>query len=145
MKRSKEEAERWLKQAEFDLHSAKKNYEQKIYSYTCFLCEQSAQKALKAYLFFKGERYVLEHSIKKLVENCSKFDAEFSLFEKHGAKLDKYYLSTRYPDALPFPAIPYESYTEEDAQEAIKLASEILNFVKNKIEIKAGKCNNSLY
>jgi len=133
MKKSKEEAERWLIQAEHEFQFAKRIFEEKIYSYTCFMCEQSAQKSFKAYLIFKGQRYVWEHSIQKLVERCQSFDSEISKFRKYGAKLDKYYLSTRYPDALPFPAIPYESYTEEEAQEAINFAHEILEFVKNKI------------
>ncbi len=124
---------KWLAQAEFDLDSARINFEAQIYAYTCFMCEQSAWNSLKAYLYFKGERYVWEHSIQKLSERCSKYDEEFIKFQEAGAVLDKYYLTTRYPDAVAPPAIPYQSFTKKEAQEAINLATEIFNFVKNKI------------
>lgn len=133
MKKNKEEARRWLEQAEYDLKSAKTNFEAKIYSYTCFMCEQSAQKSLKAYLYFKGERYVWEHSILKLSERCGKYDSDFEKIKSIGAILDKYYLTTRYPDAIPPPAAPFESFTEKEAQDAINFATEILDLVKSKI------------
>ncbi|MGB9677118.1 MAG: HEPN domain-containing protein [Candidatus Ratteibacteria bacterium] len=133
MKKSKEESERWLKQAEYDLKSAKINFDSENYAYTCFMCEQSAQKSLKAYLFFKEERYVWEHSIKKLAQKCQKFDKDFERVEDMGIILDKYYLITRYPDALPPPAVPYESFTKKEAEESIRIATEIINLVKSKI------------
>jgi HEPN domain-containing protein len=133
MKKSKQECLRWLEQAEYDLYSAKRNFEQKIYAYTCFICEQSAQKAIKAYLYLKGERYIWEHSIQKLIEKSKDYDEEFAKFIETGAILDKYYLTTRYPDAIAPPAVPYKSFTEKEAKEAINLASKLLNFVKNKI------------
>jgi len=134
MKRNKEEAERWFKQAEYDLESAKKNFQQNIYSYTCFICEQSAQKSLKAFLIFKGERYIFEHSIQKLAEKCYTYDRNFKKFIEYGAIIDKYYLTTRYPDALPPPAIPYESYTEKEAKEALNITEEIFSLVKNRLQ-----------
>lgn len=132
--KKKEEALRWLEQAEFDLDSAKRNFEQGIYAYTCFMCEQSSQKAVKAYLYFKGERYIWEHSIRKLIEKCKSYDKEFIKFLDTGAVLDKYYLTTRYPDAIAPPAVPYNSFIKKEADEAISLASDLLKFVKNKIE-----------
>ena len=108
-------------------------YEGKNYAYACFMCEQSAQKSLKAYLYFRGERFVWEHSIQKLAEKCSKFDNEFEQVIEMGAVLDKYYLTTRYPDAIPPPAVPYELFTKKEAEGAIDLATKIINLVKNKI------------
>ncbi|NWG32625.1 MAG: HEPN domain-containing protein [Rhodocyclaceae bacterium] len=133
MKKNREEALRWLDQAEYDLESAKRNYENEIYAYACFMCEQSAQKTLKAYLYFKGERYIWEHSIQKLVEKCKNYDEEITKFLTTGAILDKYYLTTRYPDAIAPPAVPYQSFTRKEAEEAIHLTSELFLFVKNKI------------
>lgn len=133
MKRSKEEAGRWLQQAEYDLDFAKRIFEQSFHAYTCFMCEQSAQKSLKSYLIFKGERYVWEHSIQKLAEICSNYDCEFSKVNEMGKILDKYYLTTRYPDAIAPPAIPYQSFTEKEAKEAIAMTDEIINLVKRKV------------
>ena len=125
-----------MKQADYDLEAAQKNFEMKIYALVCFLCEQSAQKALKAYLYFKGERYIWEHSIQKLVEKAKKYDGEFEKIREMGAILDKYYLITRYPDAVPSPAVPFESFTEREAKQAIDFASQILNFVKERVKVK---------
>lgn len=135
MKNIKAEAMRWLEQAEHDLDAAKKNLEiLKFYSDTCFLAEQAAQKALKAFLYFKGKRYVLIHSVAALVEAILEYDKEFEPLIKYGRKLDQYYIPTRYPDALAPPAIPFETYAKEQAEEALKYAQEIFNLIKGKIK-----------
>jgi HEPN domain-containing protein len=48
------EAERWLNQAKNDLEAAKWNSEGKFYAHACFLSQQAAEKALKAYLYSIG-------------------------------------------------------------------------------------------
>jgi HEPN domain-containing protein len=45
------EAARWLKQAQYDLEVAKYNAEGQFYATACFSAQQSAEKALKAFLF----------------------------------------------------------------------------------------------
>ena len=50
--------------------------------------------------------------------------------------LDRYYLSTRYPDALPDPAIPFESFSARDARQALEFASEIVDTVRAKIPVE---------
>jgi len=91
------------------------------------MSEQAAQKALKAYLIYKGRRYVWEHSIQELAKLCMKYDKKFRDIIDAGMILDKFYIPTRYPDALTPPAVPYKSYREEDAVEAIKTASDNSN------------------
>jgi len=130
MKRDKEEAKRWLGQSEYAREAALTMLEQKIYSYACFLCEQAAQKALKAYLFWQVERYIWEHSIRKLAERCSGYQGDFIGFIEHGSLLDRYYLTTRYPSAVAPPALPYESFIEKDAHEALDIAGKIIDMVK---------------
>lgn len=134
MKNSKENALRWLSQAEHDLESAINNLEKvKFYSDACFISEQASQKALKAYLLFKGERYILSHSVRELVVSCVKYDGEFNCLIEYGMILDKYYIPTRYPDALAPPAVPYKSYTEKEATEAVDYAKKIVNSVRKRI------------
>jgi len=48
--------------------------------------------------------------------------------------LDRYYIPTRYPDALARPAVPYRSYLSKDAQEAINIVTKIVERVKREIE-----------
>lgn len=40
------------------------------------MSEQASQKALKAYLLFRGERYISSHSVRELADWCTKFDEE---------------------------------------------------------------------
>ena len=42
-------------------------------------------------------------------------------------------IPTRYPDALADPAVPFESYTQQQAAQALAFAQEILQFVKQKV------------
>lgn len=132
MKQKKLEAYRWLKQAKHDLLVANRNIEDKFYADACYSAEQAAQKALKAYLYFQGERFVWEHSVRELVKRCLKFQLSFQKFEDLGKILDQYYIPTRYPDALAPPAVPYESYTKKEAEEAVKIAKEILEEVEKR-------------
>jgi len=57
MKDSAAEAARWLKQAQYDLKAAKYNAEGQFYATACFSAQQSAEKALKAFLFRQAEVY----------------------------------------------------------------------------------------
>lgn len=135
MKKNKEEALRWLKQAEHNLKVAESNFNSGFFSDACFMCEQSAQVALKFYIIFKTGRPVLwEHSIQTLAKKCLQFDKEFNEIIEYGRVLDRYYIPTRYPDALTPPAIPYETYTSKDASEAIGFAKRIVETVKKEFE-----------
>jgi len=130
---AKEEAHRWLAQAEHVLDVAKKLLNEACYAESCFHAEQAAQLALKAFLYGQGERFVKIHSVKELVEQCAGRDAAFQEFGDSGKVLDQYYIPTRYPDALAFPGLPYETYTEREAKEAVEFASTILTVVKQRL------------
>lgn len=133
MKNSLEEAKRWLKEAEKDLEAAVILKDRELFHLSCFHSEQCAQKALKSYLYFKGERYITIHSVGKLALKATEFDKEFNQILNIAGRLDRYYIPTRYPDALAFPAVPSESFHIEDAEQAINEASLILNLVRRKI------------
>ena len=77
----------------------------------CFMAEQAAQKALKAFLMWQGQRFVPLHSVAQLAERCAQFDPDFAAHIPAGRILDQYYIPMRYPDALAPPAVPFESYT----------------------------------
>jgi HEPN domain-containing protein len=50
--------------------------------------------------------------------------------EEAGKILDQYYIVTRDPDSIPSGA-PFDSFTKSQAEQAIELASSILQRVKN--------------
>ena len=133
MKRPLETARRWLAQAEHSLSVTRVLLDNGLWPEVCFHAEQTAQLALKAYLFFEGRRFVNVHSVRTLAEECINHDAGFAPLIDYGMILDRYYLSTRYPDALPDPAIPFESFSELDAQQALDFAAEIVGAVRSKI------------
>lgn len=127
------EAARWIEQAEADLQVAKWNYEGKFWWEVCFKGHQVSEKALKAYRYAKGERAVLGHSLVDLLRGCKKYKVSFQKLEMACRRLDKYYLTARYPDGLPG-LTPVEYFDEEEAKQALDFAQEILDLVKDEIE-----------
>lgn len=70
---------------------------------------------MKATLYSKGAKAVITHSLRKL---CEELGVNLKLIA--AAKvLDQYYLSGRYPDALPDGA-PFETFTETQARDAFR-------------------------
>lgn len=132
MKKPRETALRWFRQAEHDLAMARRLQEESPAD-ACYFAEQAAQKALKAFLYRHGSRGVPEHSVAFLAERCCETDPAFQEFVNRGGELDQFYIPTRYPDALADPAVPFESYSVEQAAEAIRLASGILDAVRPKL------------
>lgn len=128
-KQAIEEARRWFAQAEYDLHAAQETMNIQLYSYACFIAQQAAEKALKAFLYAQGERAIKGHSVATLCKEATRFNKEFSRVLYQAKKLDRYYIPTRYPNGLP-DGIPAESYTGADAQEAIAQAREIFDLAK---------------
>ncbi|MEK7814286.1 MAG: HEPN domain-containing protein [Chloroflexota bacterium] len=133
MKNPKETARRWLAQAEHSLDVTQVLLAQSLWPEVCFHAEQTAQLALKAYLFLEGRRFINVHSIRALAEECNKYDATFTPIIDYGRILDRYYLATRYPDVLPPPAVPFESFTEPEAHQALDYATEIVELARARI------------
>ena len=133
MKTPLETSKRWLAQAEHSLIATKALFDGGFWAEACFNSEQTAQLALKTFLFFRGRRFVNIHSVRTLILECGKEGPVFSPLENYGSFLDRYYLTTRYPDALPAPAIPFQSFTEEEAKLAVEHASEIVELARNRI------------
>lgn len=88
--------------------------------------QQCAEKALKAYLSFKGCKLERTHDIGYLVEQCSEFDCDFKKLLDIAEELNPYSTYFRYPDILLEPEI-------DDVKDAIKKAVIILEVVESKI------------
>ena len=130
----KQQAERWLKQAENDLATAQALLDLKNFSGACFFSEQSAQKSLKAFLIKNKQIRLSIHAIAELLEKSAIFDQSFLNLVDEGKVLDKYYLTTRYPDALPDSSLaPFESYSKSEAEGAIKISQNIFNLCQQQI------------
>jgi HEPN domain-containing protein len=92
--------------------------------------QQAAEEALKAFLYSKGLRAILTHSIRELVLDCSKYDTAFSNFLSQARVLDAYYIPTRYPNGLVGNEIPAQYYSEEDASQCTNYAGLMLKTLK---------------
>jgi HEPN domain-containing protein len=115
------EAARWFRQALWDAKAARANRDAGFFDLACFLCQQSGEKFLKSYLYWKGEAGVTGHSTLDLLLSCLRHDGRFrrrGLFSACKA-LDKHYIPTRYPNGLAG-GIPKDVYGRDDADQALR-------------------------
>jgi HEPN domain-containing protein len=105
------ESERWLQFAGEDLQMAELALQEGIYNQVCFHSQQSAEKAVKGLLLFQGKtpprNHLLGDLLTLLVSNPFANSLEIQL-------LDRFYIPTRYPDALPG-SLPEGLPAHEDA------------------------------
>ena len=127
MRESNDVAGIWMRQASYDLESARFMMREGFYSQVCFMAEQVAEKTLKALAFHRGDSDVRGHSLKALVSSLEVSYPELSEFYEIVESLEEYYIPTRYPDALPSGA-PYEVYEYEDAEESMQSAETVFNY-----------------
>jgi len=129
---AEQEGRRWLEQAQADLEAAKWNEQGGYHSVACFLAQQTAEVALKAFLYFQGKRRVFGHSVAELGDACASLDQDFKSLADDGVKLDRYYIPTRYPNGLPG-GIPAKTYNTDEARAALQMAETIVSLVASKI------------
>lgn len=116
--RNRNEARRWLDQALHDRDAARLNREHGFHEHACFVAQQSAAKALKAFLYARGEGPVLGHSTLDLVRECTRHEAAFGALEDTCRRLDQLYIPTRYPNGLPS-GIPHDFYNRSLSNQAL--------------------------
>lgn len=123
--------EAWLYKAENDLKSAQKLLEgdDPIMDTAIYHTQQCAEKALKGYLAFKMQPIKKSHDIELLVELCSRLDSDFEKLYDLSENLTPYATAFRYPDI-------YLEPDYDEVEEAIRMAREILEFVRGKVGIK---------
>lgn len=118
----------WLVKAEHDLASARRLSEgdDPILDTAIHHTQQSAEKALKAYLSFMKQPIVKTHDVEHLVELCAAIDESFNCLLNDAKVLTPYDTAFRYPD---FDMVP----DMEDVLDAIEKAANILQFIRGKI------------
>lgn len=126
------EGQRWLDQAQHDVRAADLNRREGFPEIACFLAQQAAEKALKAFLYAQGERPVIGHATHRLVQTCAGYEVAFAELLDGCRQLDQYYISTRYPNGLP-DGIPHDVYTPAQAAQAVRLAQAVVKFVADRL------------
>jgi HEPN domain-containing protein len=128
----KGEAIRWLTQAEEEFKDASTLAKAGRYYLSLYLCQQSAEKALKAFIYLREDEPLLTHSVATLLKMASNIDRDFNSL-KEAKRLDDYYIPTRYPNGLPG-EVPARYYDDADeAKRALSLSEEVLRLAKLKI------------
>ncbi len=129
MKQPEEDARRWLAQARDDLDFARWVLPgDRFFDKGCFIAQQAAEKALKALLYGDGARTVLGHSVLDLLRRALSAHPALASLEQDARLLDRFYIPTRYPNGLPGGS-PFESFTRDDLDAAVKMAARILDAV----------------
>lgn len=99
------------------------------YPQVCFLCQQAAEKALKAILFSQKQKLIRTHNLERLLEKALVFHKDFLSLERSCRVLNSYYTDTRYPDVW-----DYSRFDDKKlAKEAIDLAGKVIGFVREKL------------
>jgi HEPN domain-containing protein len=112
------EAQRWLRQAQHDRDAARLNRDHGFHEHACFVAQQSAEKALKAFLYERGQGPVLGHSTTTLAGDCAALEPSFATLGAACRRLDQLYIPTRYPNGLP-DNIPHDFFDQALADQAL--------------------------
>lgn len=124
------EGRRWLAQAEHDLAAARDLGRSGHHNVACFQAQQAAEKAAKAILYTQGVEDVIGHSVRELLRAARRDIPALAELDDAGARLDRLYIATRYPNGLPG-GIPADVFMAADAQQAITDAERVIAAARN--------------
>lgn len=116
----------WPAKAQSDLRSARAlaALSEPATDTAVYHCQQTAEKALKAYLAFRDQPLERTHDLERLLEIAMALAPDFARLEEFAAALNPYAVAFRYPDSLgvQFPSVP-------ETTAAIDHAQAVLDFV----------------
>ncbi|MGC8873285.1 MAG: HEPN domain-containing protein [Chloroflexia bacterium] len=121
-----------MEQARADLEGAEALLAARSVHRECFVAQQVARKALQAFLYAQREKLVLGHSVEVLAARAAEYDPTFGGLREEIASLNGYDIPTRYPNGLP-DSIPARVFGARNAEEALRIAREALDFVTARI------------
>ena len=91
----------WLNKAGEDFRAAEILLaHSECYNQCAFHCQQTIEKALKAYILVASDRLVDGHNLTWLCRQALQYDKEFTTWLDESATLNKFYIETRYPTDL---------------------------------------------
>ena len=121
--------QQWLDKGNDDLRSAE--YLSTMHYPTpdeiiCCLCQQSAEKYLKGFLFLQDVEPPKIHDLEELLEMCGKYNNSFSVLSSKVSILTNYAVLPRYPNE--------QGITGEDMKTAILYAKDVQKFILEAIK-----------
>lgn len=123
--------EDWMREAEAELQAARDLLTHGHWSWCCFTCQQAAEKALKAV----GEHFRQHphgNNLNLLLRALQPYIAAPEEIQQACARLNRYYIPTRYPNAFDRGA-PVDQFFEQDAKEAVRDAELVIEFARRVI------------
>jgi HEPN domain-containing protein len=120
--------QKWVRRAQMDFDSAAKLVETRFeppIEVVCYLCQQSAEKILKAYTIAKTNARSTSHKLEDLLDACVPHSAEFNTLRSCCLSLSPYATLARYPSII--------EPTEQHMKMALKDASKILEVTKSEL------------
>ncbi|CAH1788168.1 unnamed protein product [Owenia fusiformis] len=120
------EAVRWMKQAKFDLETAQCHGLKKSKEWIYYICLQSAEKALKAALYYiDALEASLSHDIPVIARHLG--DGMLTSAAKQLQALTGEHTTMRYPSKVPYPHTPRDMFLNKDSYSVISLTQQIVD------------------
>lgn len=121
------EFKKWFEEAGSTIKAIDSDLRDGNFNWACFKAQQASEFALKAILWGCGKP-AFGHSL-GLLEKLESFWKIPEKIREYGARLDKFYVPTRYANQwLEKP--PHAFFTKKEAEEAKKMSKDMLNFIK---------------
>ncbi len=121
----------WFRQAERDMQQAELSRGAEHHEWCCFVCQQAAEKAIKALHLARGQEACV-HVVAKLIDELPESEnVPADLLDKAHV-LDAFYVAARYPNGHPEGA-PFEHYGKLQSDQAIEYANEIIELVRPRL------------
>jgi HEPN domain-containing protein len=118
----------WLDEGRAELRAARDLLKGGHWSWCCFTCQQASEKVLKALCeHFRTPQF--GHNLNLLLDAIAVHRAIPDPVRDAGARLNRFYIPTRYPDAFPQGA-PADQFFEADARTALADAAAVFTFAE---------------
>ncbi len=121
----------WLNfaQKDFDVCKDLLTHKERYIGIIPYHAQQSAEKALKAFLKFHEKEIPKTHNLQYLIKDCFFIDPTFVQLQKEALALNPFSTQTRYPDDLNI------TLTYDETHKLIQSAEKILMFVTKKLNL----------
>ena len=122
----------WLKQSEAEFKAATDLLNTNNFAWCCFTAQQSAEKSIEAILNHI-QCGALGHNLNTLIQEIEQHLQVDKAVVDACIRLNRLYIPTRYPDAFAS-GVPAEQYFDQDANQAVQDAEEVLRFARTIIQ-----------
>ncbi len=119
----------WLNKANEDMRAAELLVEHPdCYNMCAFHCQQTIEKALKAFLLIVSDRLLDGHNLTWLCRQALRYDKAFEQWLDESATLNRFYIETRYPADVSL------AINKERIHQIYGMAREMVEFIREQIE-----------